>query len=55
MIRNIVAFILLVGTGGMLLTETIFSLANPIWYFAMLLAALFFIVGVYYHIKGTNS
>lgn len=54
MIRNIIALILLVGTGGMLLTETIFSLNNQSIIFITLIFGLLFMSGIYYHIKGLD-
>lgn len=55
MIRNIIAFILLVGTGGLLLTETILKLNNPTLLFLIAIAGIFFVSGIYYHFKSLQS
>ncbi|QNO15218.1 hypothetical protein HYG86_10820 [Alkalicella caledoniensis] len=55
MIRNIVSFILLVGTGGLLLTETLFRLDNPALSVPIGISGIFFISGIYYHIRGLKG
>ena len=56
MMRKILAFLLLVGTGGLLLIETLFDLRDKtsLLFLTSILGVLF-ITGVYYHIKGLRN
>lgn len=54
--RKIVSYFLLVGTGSLLLLQTLLHIRNnslPLLFFVIILGILF-MVGVYYHIKGTK-
>lgn len=55
MIKNILGFILLFGTGVLFLGQTIASLENQMLLSLTILTTIIFLLGVYFHIKGLQN
>jgi hypothetical protein len=55
MIKNILGFILLFGTGIIFLGQTIASLDNQMLLLLTIISTLLFLSGIYFHIKGLQN